>query len=216
MFLNTDLQKIAEVSFRSQEFIEALNSYSWNDATLDSELGDTKGIMLNFKDGNCDEFSPHPDVREEEQKVINLAVPFFKEIKQHFKKHKFVKGEIYNCPQGSYQHMHIDPRVFHRFCNRIHLPLQTNEGCFLQIADNHYHLDAYNIYEFNNMLPHRSYNIGKSNRIHIVLDLMNDVFYNHLLKFMNTTNLFEYSNNPGTDLVRYIDKLKESRIRRAT
>lgn len=83
-----------------------------------------------------------------------------------------VKGEISCCLPQSLQKFHIDPRVFHRYCKRIHIPLLTNIQSYLSIGYENYHLEVGKIYEFDNTSMHRSLNLGKTKRIHIILDII--------------------------------------------
>ena len=78
---------------------------------------------------------------------------------------------------------HIDPRFYHRYGKRIHLPLVINDGSY------HVHFDPNDNYkinlskmtakmitDFDNITPHSAFNYGTGNRIHIICDIVqNDV-----------------------------------------
>lgn len=88
--------------------------------------------------------------------------------------HHLVKGEISLLPAGVVQGVHVDPRVFHRVARRVHVVMVTNPEAWLEIGDVRHHLPAFAVVEFNNLKPHRSLNLGTSDRIHIILDLLPD------------------------------------------
>lgn len=210
MHLHADLIDIAPVSYRSSILIEALANYDWTNAH-EANLNDTRGIWIPFMHQTSMKFNwNHHKVSEKEKYIIELTRPFLEEIETHFNNHRFMKGEIYNCPAKSAQDLHIDPKILHRFCHRIHLPLITNDDSFLEIDGRRYHLEPYRIYDFNNMKPHGSYNLGDSARIHIVVDLMSERFISELSPYMIVADFFEDSDNPGTDLDAYIEELKIS------
>ena len=58
-------------------------------------------------------------LRNETQYILDYIIELFPD-------HRFIKGEISHCPPGEQQGFHIDPRVFHRFSRRVHVPLITN------------------------------------------------------------------------------------------
>lgn len=210
MHIGVDLVKIAAVSHRSAELIQRLVDYPWEHAH-EANLNETRGIWLPFRNGQKLRLNyNHFKVSEREWPILDLTLPFLIEIKKHFPNHRFMKGEIYNCPAKTSQDLHVDPKILHRFCRRLHLPLLTNDSAFLTIGHNQYHLEPYHIYDFNNMVPHGSYNAGDTTRIHIVVDLIEESVFNRLDGFMTMPqDLFDDSKNPGTDLDSYIEELKQ-------
>lgn len=209
MYIDAHVIKIAEVSHRSDDLIKELLTYRWEDANQ-ANLNETRGIWIPFTHEkqlrlNYDHFN----VGEKEWPILDLIVPFLEEIKTHFNDYTFLKGEIYNCPANTSQDLHVDPKILHRFCRRIHLPILTNDQSFLRVEKNLYHLEPYCIYDFNNMVPHGSYNNGKTPRIHFVIDLIEESVLNKLREFMTIRNLFDSSKNSGTDLDSYIEELRQ-------
>ena len=68
--------------------------------------------------------------------------------------------------------MQSDPKscltLHHDLTKRIHIPLITNDQCFMMIEDNVYYLKPGNVYLTNTTLKHTAVNASKSSRIHIV------------------------------------------------
>ena len=206
MLLDTNIRKVGEISVKSDRLLEQIQNYNWSN-TYNSYLGNTGAILYPFRGGSCNSFITHPDVGLEEFLIINLSIPILKELENYFPDYKFVKGEMYCCHANTEQPVHIDPKVFHRFCKRIHIPLITNDNAYLQVQDEHYHLDAFSIYDFNNLVPHRSYNNGNSKRIHIIVDIMDPNTFDTFKKSGKYMELFEKSDHNGQNLDEYLNQL---------
>ncbi len=209
MYSENQFKLVGEVQHRSYQLIEILdNFYNWTD-TYDAYLEGTGAIFFPFKHGKHDQFYEHENVKKIEQVIIDLCIPILKEILIYFPNARFIKGEMYCCRPGMTQSTHIDPKLMHRFCHRLHIPLLTNDQCFLQVEENHYHLETYKIYEFNNLLPHRSYNHGNSNRIHLIIDVMDSIIFNKFVIQNKYQMLFDPSDDDGKDianLLKLVDK----------
>jgi hypothetical protein len=54
---------------------------------------------------------------------------------------------------------------------RIHAPLITNERVFVRMADGDHYLKVGSAYQFNTLAWHGVYNLGKTPRVHFVLDV---------------------------------------------
>ena len=80
---------------------------------------------------------------------------------------------------GQNVYPHTDPRYYHSYGKRIHLPLQINDRSY------HLHFRPENDYEisfskmteqmitdFDNITPHAAFNYGSTNRIHIICDIL--------------------------------------------
>jgi hypothetical protein len=181
MFIEPYLQEIAQVTFRSREFLDALRDYDWRN-TYTAYLNNTGCILLPFKDGNIDQFKKsNKNVTPDGMKIAYMAMPLLREIEALFPGYKFIKGEIYNSFANTEQQLHIDPRIFHRLGPRIHIPIVTNPDARLQVDTQHFHLKEFTMYQFNNVVPHRSYNHGGADRIHLVVDInVNDPCDNNI------------------------------------
>jgi Aspartyl/Asparaginyl beta-hydroxylase len=179
------LREIGPILYRSDDLIAELLAYDWDKADY-AYLGETRGITVRFS--NFDYDKPKTT-----NSIVEKCVPIFNEIHTFFPNYKFLKCEIYNCPSSTEQGLHIDHRIFHEFSSRLHVPLYTNDNCFLQIGDEHHHLLEFHCYEFNNMVKHRSYNNGNTQRIHLVFDVLKQSYYDKFVEYGLTEHIFELS-----------------------
>jgi hypothetical protein len=96
-----------------------------------------------------------------------------------FPEYKIFRCQLVCLKPGQNVYPHIDPRYYHTYGKRIHLPLKINKESF------HVHFrpeDDYNltfskmteqmITDFDNITPHSAFNYGDSNRIHIICDVV--------------------------------------------
>lgn len=211
MHLEQPLKFIGDINYRPKMLIDFIsNLYDWS-STYDAYLEGTGAVFFPFKNGSYNQFSDNANVGKIESVIIELSIPILREILNYYPTARFIKGEMYCCNPKTDQSLHIDPKVLHRFCHRIHIPLITNDQCFLQVEDNHYHLEPNKIYEFNNLLKHRSYNHGDTKRIHLIIDIMDAEIYKKFVSVDKYQLLFQNSSDDGKSLDTYfIDLIKNN------
>jgi hypothetical protein len=96
-----------------------------------------------------------------------------KMINSVFPNYTMVRGGLLALGQTALQNKHQDPRVFHRFCKRVHWPIVTNSLAKLCVGDNKYHLPENTVWTFNNIHDlHYSENRGTTTRFHIIVDIL--------------------------------------------
>jgi hypothetical protein len=96
-----------------------------------------------------------------------------------FPNYSIFRCQIVCLKPGQNVYPHIDPRYYHTYGKRIHLPLQINDNSF------HIHFDTNNNYDmifskmtegiitdFDNITPHSAFNYGETDRIHIICDIV--------------------------------------------
>jgi Aspartyl/Asparaginyl beta-hydroxylase len=105
--------------------------------------------------------------------------------------YRFIKGEIAHCPPNVKQGMHVDFRVFHRFCHRVHVPITTNTQAHLKVENTKQHLAQGEIWTFNNLKLHASENLGLTGRAHIIVDIMNPEVYDKFISKYPESYLYE-------------------------
>jgi len=71
-------------------------------------------------------------------------------------------------PRGNV-HRHKDTQREHK---TYHLPLETNEFCvnYTYNPDTEEHLEVGKLYEIDRLVEHESWNLGKTDRIHLILE----------------------------------------------
>jgi hypothetical protein len=105
--------------------------------------------------------------------------------------YRFIKGEIGYCLPGERQGFHIDPRVFHRFSHRVHIPITTNSDCVLKVLSDYQHLAKGEIWTFNNLKAHASENLGNTGRTHVIVDIMNQAIFDKIVSKYGESYLYE-------------------------
>ena len=84
------------------------------------------------------------------------------EINRIMSKYGMVRTRIFKSNPKSCLTLHED------LTKRIHIPLITNDKCFMVISDRNYYLEPGKIYLTNTTLKHTSVNASQHFRIHIV------------------------------------------------
>ena len=175
-----------------------LRNHDWNKLHLGRQ-GPLSGSYViyyhHFDDGSYQEIlaKTNPFRYDKDDVALReLTMPFLTQLQSFYPDYRFVKGEISVCPGEEKQGMHRDPRVFHRFSHRIHIPLITNPSAKLQIGKNSWHLEKYGVYLFNNLRLHRSFNEGNDFRVHIILDMMPTKWWNVLTNLYPESELYSW------------------------
>jgi hypothetical protein len=72
-------------------------------------------------------------------------------------------------PPGGKVHRHIDTT---RIEKTFHIPIETNDDCwnYTYHPDSKIHMDIGHVYEINRQIEHESFNNGKTDRIHLILE----------------------------------------------
>lgn len=72
-------------------------------------------------------------------------------------------------PQGGMIHRHTDTA---RPGKTYHIPVETNKKCVnIMYPGGEFHLEIGNIYQVNRQIEHESFNHGKTNRIHLLVEI---------------------------------------------
>jgi hypothetical protein len=182
LYIEQDLKYIRDIDLEEfSSVIEKVIDINWDHKSLIrhdglSMHGKSRVIFFDhFYDKSVmDSFEKYyeQDLPSDIEAVRTLTYPLLEKILEHFPNHNYVKGEISCCFPNCFQKWHIDNRLFHKYSRRIHLPILTNKDSVLWVQENSYHLEVGKLYEFNNMVHHRSTNTGKTRRIHFILDVI--------------------------------------------
>jgi hypothetical protein len=97
-----------------------------------------------------------------------------------FPGYSIFRCQIVCLKSGQNVYPHIDPRYYHKYGKRIHLPLKINNESF------HVHfIPEGMITDFDNITPHSAFNYGTTARIHIICDIVENSIVQKLEKVLN-------------------------------
>lgn len=85
---------------------------------------------------------------------------------------KIMRAILVKLSAGKSIRPHIDMVGFSLVvCRRIHIPIQTNDGCYFTVGDDRRNLKLGEIWEINNdKKMHSVENFGDTDRIHLIVD----------------------------------------------
>lgn len=157
--------------------------------------------------------------------VADFMVPIIDEahaisidmVNKIFPGYVIVRGGFAALVPPGVQPLHQDPRVFHRFCKRIHLPVITNPGVSLVIDDNNYHLPENTVWAFDNLTKlHRSQNLGSEVRYHILVDVIPRDRLEFVLQYITGKDMYAlwhtWAGRKNKELLKVLDLEKENTI----
>jgi hypothetical protein len=112
--------------------------------------------------------------------LVPLVTPYVKPGE------KLVYLDINNLPAKAECLPHIDHALMHVLSRRLHIPLWTNPNAHFALrsreGNKNFNLGVGNVYEVNNQILHAVGNYGKDDRWHIIIDVMDEVIHDQLLK----------------------------------
>jgi hypothetical protein len=196
MWLDTDVKLIQhanhELAALLLDFEKLLYNHNWSKSQL-QRPGPLIGSSVIFHQRYFPVEQSIDKIEYDQLDLLlqNKSYELIDNVMQMFPNYTILKSEISTCIPGVEQTIHIDPRVFHRFSKRVHLPIVTNDFSFLEIDNTRYHLEKYSIYEFNNLKPHRSLNLGNTIRTHIIFDIIDQTWLNKILETEKISVMFK-------------------------
>jgi hypothetical protein len=154
-WVNTDLLA-KEEAFHDQSYrYEAITKYFHENSYFHSKLPPSKDITEKIK--------PYVDY------LLTELFPGF----------TIFRCQVVCLQPGQNVYPHVDPRYYHMYGKRIHLPLQINDRSFhlhFRPEDNYEitfsKMSEQIITDFDNITPHAAFNYGDTNRIHIICDIL--------------------------------------------
>lgn len=181
MFFNEDLKKITEVPYGIlEDLANESRSIDWNLSEFDRKevtLLEGRLCLLPFLISKLDQLTD----TDSRKKIWNVSKPLVEFVNKMIPNGKIVRGEVVNLIPGRSLTPHVDIYWFHRESRRIHIPITTNDQCFLTFENRQHYLEVGTMYEINNRIVHSAVNNGLTNRVHVILDVMNLDAYNHAL-----------------------------------
>jgi len=201
MWIDNDIELTHKINIDSIDVINLeseLRNHNWNKPHLHRQgplIGSYVIYYHHFDDGSHQEILAKTNparLDEDDIALRELTMPILAQVQSFYPDYRFVKGEISICPGEEKQGMHRDPRVFHRFSHRMHIPVITNPGAKLQVENTSQHLEKYGVYLFNNLKLHRSFNNGNDLRVHVILDMMPTKWWNILTNLYPESELYKW------------------------
>jgi hypothetical protein len=92
-------------------------------------------------------------------------------VRPHFPHCDPARVQLAELPPGCVIEPHTD-RYILTMMHRLHIPLVTDEHVRFIIDEQTYSLKAGNLYELNNVVVHSVENIGRMNRVHLLIDML--------------------------------------------
>lgn len=98
-----------------------------------------------------------------------------------FPEYALFRCQVVCLKPGQNVYPHTDPRYYHIYGKRIHLPLLINDESFHIhfLPEQNYDMQFSKMHEgvitdFDNITPHSAFNYGTTNRIHIICDVVEE------------------------------------------
>lgn len=174
MKLDTNYKVISKVP---KEILDPIifqcSDVNWNNGTFnrfEKPLADGKLLEFPFP------ISKKSVLTNEQQHLLEICNPILDWILQlpKFANFKFVRGEMATLLPTVKLGWHIDPHWFHKHCNRLHIPIITNQLCKQLWIKDSFHMEVGQLYELNNRVEHSAQNFGNIPRIHLIFDIINN------------------------------------------
>lgn len=89
---------------------------------------------------------------------------------------RVIRCEIINMAANSRIRDHKDRSDVLYLSRRFHMPLKTNPLCFFTVHGQTINMLEGNLYEINNIKWHNVKNISSENRIHLIIDVMPNLY----------------------------------------
>jgi hypothetical protein len=128
--------------------------------------------------------------------LLEICDPIIKEVQKYLPNSEPSLLQLATILPGQKLKWHIDTYLYQQFSNKIHIPLQTNDQTTYEIflEDKTYrqdHMSTGSIWNINNLVLHRSANLGVTARTHIIIDFIDK----DILDILNNTgiNYFHYN-----------------------
>lgn len=101
-------------------------------------------------------------------------------IKSIYPNHDFFQMQINSMDPGQIYPVHVDTRLFHQHATRLHIGIKNNRDCeYIEFFKSNgcwdkkiYNIENFKLYEFDNTIPHSVHNKNKSNRVNIIIDII--------------------------------------------
>ncbi len=159
---------------KEEAFFDSCNRYDAQTAFFNAEHNYFSGVLPSS--AVTEKLAPYLTY------LTNAVLPY----------HTIFRCQVVRNIPGRCVRPHIDPRLYHEFSHRIHAVLDTNDRCGHVYFDEN---DGYKmevnamkagyLYDFDNITPHSAFNLGTTDRLHIITDVIPTAFmekYRHIFE----------------------------------
>lgn len=159
--------------------IDGCNTFDWTPERLNQPA--TSGALMGGKTLEFPFIIQHPATRfrpytAPEIDLLNLAIPVFSWIQDFLGTPiVLIRCEYSTLLPKSRIKWHIDANHnFFKYCQRIHIPVTSNEGCEQMWERERTRFLPGKIYEYNNLVRHCAANEGDAPRTTLILDIVKE------------------------------------------
>lgn len=149
--------------------------------------------------------------------LINICNPLLAEVQKYLPNAEPSLMQLATLLPGQKLKWHVDSYLYQQFSNKIHIPLQTNNSATYEVflEDCSYkktHMTEGAIWNIDNLVLHRSVNLGTTSRTHLIIDFIDRDILNILeqtgINFFhyNLPHMMEYSKKITNTLTTLIHK----------
>lgn len=89
-------------------------------------------------------------------------------------KGKPARVTLVNLPAGKLVTPHADEQIYTHVINRFHIPIITNDEVYFSVNDQTVNMEIGECWEVNNAKIHGAYNLGSTDRVHLMIDIINN------------------------------------------
>lgn len=86
------------------------------------------------------------------------------------------RAKIVNLPPGKRVYPHVDRGEYYRVHARFHLVLRSADGSMLRAGDETCRLRPGELWWFDNKAEHEAWNDGTENRVHLIFDVLPNLY----------------------------------------
>jgi hypothetical protein len=111
----------------------------------------------------------------ENKNLLGLLNPIFDYLK-NLHNGEVGRSMLVKLPAGKNIDKHFDGGSYLSIAKRHHIPVITNDKVWFIIDGEKKHLDVGEIWEIDNTKEHEVQNLGDKDRVHLIVDIIPDVF----------------------------------------
>lgn len=216
----TATTKVAEIPI---DIFQQVKSEIYKKYNLEDEIYSTKEFVF-YDTRRIVGKTPHIMTTEQkysnldfDYELLELCDPLIKEVQKYLPNAEPAVLQLATILPGQKLQWHMDTYLYQQFSNKIHIPLTSNTQATYEIflEDNSYrkeHMEEGAIWNINNLVLHRSVNLGNTARTHLIVDFIDK----DLLSILNNTgvNYFHFNLPHMVEYSKKVESLLTSLIKK--